>query len=81
MGFLDESKNISILRKLFYFSLAAVVILEFFLIKGEHIEFSLEHIAELPVFHAVYGFIACLLIVLASWLMGLLIMKGEDYYD
>lgn len=82
MGYLDEPKNINILRKLFYLSLIVVVILEFVLIKREHIEFSLEHIAEFPAFHAFYGFIACILIILVSRLIGhLWLMKEEDFYD
>lgn len=82
MGYLDEPKNINILRKLFYLSLIVVVILEFVLIKREHIELSLEHIAEFPAFHAWYGFIACVLIILVSRLIGhLWLMKKEDHYD
>ncbi|MDP2767611.1 MAG: hypothetical protein Q8O41_09220 [Candidatus Methanoperedens sp.] len=82
MGYLDEPKNINILRKLFYLSLIVVVILEFIMIRREHIELSPEHIAEFPAFHAWYGFIACVLIILVSKFIGyLLLMKEEDYYD
>jgi uncharacterized membrane protein len=82
MGYLDEPKNIKKLRMLLYLSLIVVVILEFILIKHEHIELSLEHIAEFPAFHAFYGFIACVLIILVSKFIGhLWLMKEEDYYD
>lgn len=82
MGYPDEPKNINILRRLFYLSLIVVVILEFIIIKREHIELSLEHIAEFPAFHAWYGFIACVIIILVSKLIGhLWLMKEEDYYD
>jgi uncharacterized membrane protein len=82
MGYLDDPKNIKILRILFYLSLIVVVILEFILSKREHIEFSLEHIAEFPAFHAIYGFIACALIILVSKFIGhLWLMTEEDYYD
>lgn len=82
MGYLDEPRNIAKLRKVFYLSLGIVILLEFILIKREHIEFSIEHIAEFPAFHAFYGFIACALIILVSKFIGhLLLMKEEDYYD
>lgn len=82
MGYLDEPRNIKKLRIVFYLSLVVVVILEFILIKREHIELSLEHIAESPAFHAWYGFIACVLIILVSKLIGhLWLMKEEDFYD
>jgi uncharacterized membrane protein len=81
MGILDEPKNLKILRLIFYLSLIVVVILEFILIKREHIEFSFEHIAEFPAFHAIYGLLACILIILVSEFIGYLIKKGEDYYD
>jgi hypothetical protein len=80
MGILDEPKNIKILRILFYLSLIVVVILEI-LIKREHIEFSFEHIVEFPAFHAIYGLLACILIILVSKFIGYLVMKREDYYD
>jgi hypothetical protein len=80
MGILDEPKNIKILRILFYLSLIIVVILEI-LIKREHIEFSFEHIVEFPAFHAIYGLLACILIILVSKFIGYLVMKREDYYD
>ena len=82
MGYLDEPKNLNTLKKTFYLSLAVTILLEFILIRHEHIEFSLEHIAEFPVFHAIYGFIACVLIILVSKVIGhAWLMKEEDYYD
>lgn len=82
MGYFDEPRNIARLRKVFYLSLGIVVILEFILIKREHIELSPEYIAEFPAFHAIYGFIACVLIILVSKFIGhLWLMKEEDYYD
>lgn len=81
MGYLDEPKNIKILRILFYLSLIVVVVLEFIFIKREHIEFSFEHIVEFPAFHAIYGLLACILIILVSKFIGYLVMRREDYYD
>ena len=81
MGYLDEPKNIKKLRMVLYLSLIVVVILEFILIEHEHIELSPEYIAEFPAFHAFYGFIACILIILVSKFIGYLVMRKEDYYD
>ena len=32
-------------------------------------------------FHAVYGFVACVLLVLLAKWMRTILMRGEDYYD
>ena len=59
-----------------------MIILEFIFIKHDHIELSSEHIAEFPIFHAIYGFIACVLIILVSKFIGhIWLMTEEDYYD
>lgn len=77
----DDPYTIGILNKLFYAGLAAVILLEF-VFMGVHVEFSLEHIAEFPVFHAIFGFISCLLLVFTAKFLGhRWLMKEEDYYD
>jgi hypothetical protein len=82
MGYLDEPKNLAMLRKIFNVSLVVVILLEFILVKREPMVFSIEHIAEIPTFHAFYGFIACSLIILVSKAIGhAWLMVEEDYYD
>lgn len=81
MGYLDDPDTVQKLKKAFYVGLAAVVILEFIFV-GVHIELSLEHIAEFPAFHALYGFISCILLVFVVKFVGhKWLMKEEDYYD
>ena len=65
-----------------YASIALVVIgviligLEFFI--HRHGEIDLE---DLPIFPAVYGFIASVFIVVVGIGLRHLLMRGEDYYD
>lgn len=81
MGDSYEQKNGVLLRRGFQMSLVLVVLLEFVLVRREHLELSLQHIAEVPVFHAVFGFAACVLIVLVTGFIRLWLNKEEDYYD
>jgi len=71
-------KHAILLRKISYFILAALVIVDFF-IPREHAEHFWEAI---PGFHAAYGLIACVVIIVASKFLGNHgLMKREDYYD
>lgn len=81
MGFLDEQANLAMLKKMFYASLAVLVVLEFILM-GIHVEIALSHVAEFPAFHAIYGFVGCVLMVFVVKFLGHhWLMKEEDYYD
>jgi len=81
MGFLDEPKNLAMLTKMFYASLVVLVLLEVVLM-GIHVELSLAHIAEFPMFHAIYGFVGCIVMVFVVKFLGHhWLMKEEDYYD
>ncbi|MBE0521308.1 MAG: hypothetical protein IBX39_03455 [Candidatus Methanoperedenaceae archaeon] len=78
MGYLDKPGNIKILKYLFYSSLVAVVLADFF-VQREKVEFFWDAI---PGFSAVYGFISCILIIIVSKFIGhKWLMKKEDYYD
>jgi len=71
-------KRASLLRKVGYFVLAALVVLDFF-IPREHVERFWDRI---PGFHAIYGFVACTFIIfLVSKFLKHWLMKREDYYD
>ncbi len=63
--------------KLLYITLAVIVLADF-LVHREHAAFLWD---EIP--GALYGFIACTLIVFVSKFYGhkLKVMKKEDYYD
>ncbi len=61
-----------------YGVLALLVVGDFFLDK-HHAETIMEH---LPGFWSIFGFLACvLIIVLSKWYGHLGIMTREDYYD
>lgn len=77
-NFFDKSENIKVLKILFYLGLALTVVVDFF-IRREYVHFSWEII---PGFYALFGFIACLaIIVIAKTLGHKWLMKREDYYD
>jgi hypothetical protein len=65
--------------RLCYKLLALVVLVDVIFVSKEHAHTALERI---PGFWAVFGFGACVLIILVSKLYGHLgIMTREDYYD
>ncbi len=73
----DNPKNVKILLRCFYCSLLVLLIIEFFL--NKHPYFAWE---GWPEFYAVYGFVACVvLVVVAKYILRPLVKRGEDYYD
>jgi hypothetical protein len=56
--------------------LALTVIAEFFIKLHPH--FKIESVFS---FHALYGFIACVIMVVFAKLLGFLIKRKDDYYD
>lgn len=73
----DDPKNIKILLGWFYASLVVLLIAEFFIHKHPH--FAWE---AWPEFFGVYGFVACvLLVVVAKYILRPLVKREEDYYD
>ncbi|MBE0524410.1 MAG: hypothetical protein IBX40_08800 [Methanosarcinales archaeon] len=82
MGFLDEKKNLGLLKKLFYSSLIVLILLEIILMGIRETHISLAHIAEFPAFHAIYGFVGCVIMVFVVKFLGHeWLMKEEEYYD
>jgi hypothetical protein len=82
MGYLDEPKNLALLKKLFYASLVVLILLEIILMGIGEMHISLDHIAEFPLFHAIFGFVGCLAMVFVVKFLGhQWLMKEEDYYD
>ena len=73
----DKPKNVKILLRCFYASLLVLLIIEFFVHKHPH--FAWEGWLE---FYAVYGFVACVvLVVAAKYILRPLMKRREDYYD
>ncbi len=71
----DKPENV---KKIIWFVVAictASVVADLFYDKHGHYDF--EHIIG---FHAAYGFVSCVVLVLAATQMRKLVMRDEDYY-
>ena len=71
----DNPKNVSRLLWGFYIGCGILVILDF--IVHRHIYTDIERI---PAFYAIYGFIACVALVLMAKVLRKLVMRDENYY-
>lgn len=74
--FFDNPRNINRLLTVFYSLCGVLVALDFVI--HRHTQTALE---QLPAFYAVYGFIACVLLVLIATQLRRAVMRKEDYYD
>jgi hypothetical protein len=73
----DKPKNVKRLLVIFYSALVLLLIGDFFIQKHGH--FAWE---DQPEFFAVYGFVACVALVLAAkYILRPLMKRREDYYD
>lgn len=72
----DKPRNVTRLLRGFYLVCAVLLILDFIL--HRHILHQWEN---LPAFYAVFGFVACVLLVLIAKEMRKVVMRKEDYYD
>ncbi len=73
---LDDKKNID---KIWYGMIAicaALTVADFFV--GKHPYFSIE---KIPNFYGIYGFVACVFLVLAAAQLRKVLMRDEDYYQ
>jgi len=74
--FFDKPQNIKLILRVFYVLSALLVIVDFFY--HRHTEHAWE---KVPTFYAIYGFVACVVLVLVATQMRKLVMRSEDYYD
>lgn len=74
--FFDKTKNVEMILKVFYVICALLVVLDF--VVHRHIYVSFE---EIPAFYAIYGFVACVVLVVLAKVMRNYLMRDEDYYD
>ena len=77
----DEPRNVHRLIWTFFALCALLVGLDLFI--HRHLSFAE---GTLPVegwfgFYAIYGFVACMLLVLIATQLRKVLMRGEDYYD
>ena len=76
IGWFDKKKNLILFLRIFYASLALLLVLDFFVVK--HAAFGFDGV---PNFFAAYGFISCVLLVLGAKVLRMFVKKDEDYYD
>ena len=72
----DRPENVERLLKGFYAICIILVLADFVL--HRHIGFGWE---KIPAFYALYGFAACVVLVVIAKKMRNVVMRKEDYYD
>lgn len=79
---LEDKRRFGILKRVFYISLVAVALIEIAVVYVFHLGHGHFWFENLPAFGSVFGFISCVLIIVASkFLLHNLVAKNEDYYD
>jgi hypothetical protein len=79
--FFDKPNNVKWFFRIFYGILAVLVAADFYtyFFTHPHTEFAWE---EWPLFYAVFGFVAFVLLVfVAKYILRPLVKRREDYYD
>ena len=74
--FFDDPANVKKVLRVFYVICAVLLLADFAL--HRHVYHAWEGLWG---FYALYGFVACVLLVLIAKEMRKLLMRGEDYYD
>ena len=74
--FFDEAKNLKRVLRIFYMISAGLFLMD--LVFHRHVLHQWESI---PGFYAIYGFVACVLLVLLAKQLRKLVMRDEDYYE
>ena len=72
----DNPRNVNRLLRGFYLICGVLFILDFVL--HRHVIHGWENF---PAFYAIFGFVACVLLVLIAKEMRKVVMRKEDYYD
>lgn len=72
----DKIENIKKLLRVFYLLCALLLLADFFI--HRHVSHQWENLWG---FYAVYGFVACVVLVLVAKQMRKFLMRGERYYD
>ena len=73
---LDRSENVTKLYRVLWVLGIALVALDLFLHKHEDFDFAARF-----GFYAIYGFFACVALVLTAKLLRRVLMRSEDYYE
>jgi hypothetical protein len=73
---LDDPRNVDRLVWALYSACAFLFVIDWFVPK--HGPFAIEHVFG---FYGIYGFVACVGLVLAAKALRVVLMRPEDYYD
>ncbi len=74
--FLDRPENIERLLRVFYAICVLLALAD--VVFHRHTSFDWE---KIPAFYAIYGFVACVSLVLIAKKIRNVVMRKEDYYD
>lgn len=75
-GWADKPDNQKLIRRILYAACALLAIADF--VVHRHISSGIERI---PVFYALYGFVALVGVVMAAKALRRLVKRDEDYYQ
>jgi len=74
--FFDQQRNVALILKTFYALCIILVLLDFFVHRHIYVYFE-----TIPAFYAIYGFVACVVLVVLAKIMRKGLMRDEHYYD
>jgi hypothetical protein len=74
--FFDQPRNVALILKTFYALCIILVLLDFFVHRHIYVYFE-----TIPAFYAIYGFVACVVLVVLAKIMRKGLMRNEHYYD
>ena len=75
-GFFEKPENIRMILRVFFAICAVLVAADFVIHRHTYIVWE-----EIPAFYAIYGFVACVILVLIATQMRKVLMREENYYD
>ena len=76
LNFFDKKENVQKFLRVFFASLAVLLVVDFFIHKHPHFPWEVA-----PEFSAVYGFVSCVALIFIAKLLRLIVRRDEDYYD
>lgn len=74
--YFDDPKNVRLLLRIFYTVCALLVVAD--ILYHRH---SVHLLEKILAFYPLYGFIACVALVLIATQLRKILMRDEDYYD
>lgn len=74
-GFFDKPRNVQWILRIFYALCGLLLLADFVVHRHIYVDFE-----RIPTFYAIYGFVACVVLVLLAKVMRKGLMRKEDYY-